>query len=644
MTVAALPSTVSYIEDGVSTSFPVPFRFKAASDLVVERLRNSAVSTLALGVDYSVTGGGTDAGGTITRTAATSGAMLRISRRTARAQSMVYNPNDRFPAKSHEGALDQLMLIAQEQDAFGNRLNGRAIQVPDGELAGELPPAAARVGRALIGTPSGGFAAAPLGDGNDPTLRIDLASPDGASRVGVRATGFGAVPLSVDEPLLTRPTPEFWGARGDGVTDDTAAFEYAFAALPPGAELRLREGRTYRIRRTLVPRKPLRLQGGAREQCRILFAADGDYLSFGAGGAKAAMLFLHPNVTTVIGYDGKPILGANAIRSVASGITFEMEPGGPPNVSGLVLAAPVYLYELYVRSFTSNGVYVNAGADQLIGGNANGCSMINVTAQYNGGSGIAWSGNDANACFTLGCRSAENGAYGFFDDSLLGNTNVADEADNNKIGGYFSVKSKPNRSTWIGCYSETPTHFDLNSRNIILGTEGLVLGTRALGAAMLSGLASGDMFSSKALVIAEDENIANVNGGPSAPGRVMRVSEEGISWRPRPSGPAWQLSSVLTPGIVDMLYGADVPAIRFATSKVTGNFTAGRPLFPGGVVLGDSARAGFLGAGSGPPTSGDFERGGRWLNDAPVPGGFAGWICIESGSPGIWRPYERIEA
>lgn len=46
---------------------------------------------------------------------------------------------------------------------------------------------------------------------------------------------------------------------------------------------------------------------------------------------------------------------------------------------------------------------------------------------------------------------------------------------------------------------------------------------------------------------------------------------------------------------------------------------------------------------SGPPSSGDFQRGDQVRNSQPTIGGYVGWICIESGSPGVWRPFGRIE-
>lgn len=138
MTVAAKPATISYIEDGVSVSFPVPFRFKAASDLVVERLVDGTVVTLQLGTDFSVSGGTSDTGGTLIRTVATNGATLRITRDTARAQPMTYATGDRFPAASHEEALDRQMLIAQEQDALQADLSNRSLMLPPGSVQPDL--------------------------------------------------------------------------------------------------------------------------------------------------------------------------------------------------------------------------------------------------------------------------------------------------------------------------------------------------------------------------------------------------------------------------------------------------------------------------------------------------------------------------
>ena len=149
MTVAALPSVVTYIENGVTVDFSVQFRFKSASDLSVSRIAAGIETPLTLGVDYTATGGDTDAGGTLTRTAATNGAQLKIARITAKEQPMEYDANGVFPAKSHEEALDRQMLISQEQGDQLADTATRAVLVPPGEQAYSLEGLATGEGKFL---------------------------------------------------------------------------------------------------------------------------------------------------------------------------------------------------------------------------------------------------------------------------------------------------------------------------------------------------------------------------------------------------------------------------------------------------------------------------------------------------------------
>lgn len=209
MTAANLPPAREYIEDGTTLAFAAPFRFLAASDLEVKRiLASGAVVELAPGTAWSATGGQTDAGGTVTLAASVAGARIRIRRRTTRAQQTDYATGDTFPAESHEGALDRLALVDQEQDVSIADLATRAPQVPEGETA---PPFAsladlgdgdileyragalrrfdrsAFAGRFYAGDGVGAFIPA-SGTGADSALRTDLADPDiGAGLLAYRA-------------------------------------------------------------------------------------------------------------------------------------------------------------------------------------------------------------------------------------------------------------------------------------------------------------------------------------------------------------------------------------------------------------------------------------------------------------------------
>lgn len=146
MTVAAKPPFIEYLEDGVSLQFPVPFRF-LPSTLRVRRFVPGLAPVVVTG--WTATPGSTDSGGTVTLSTSIAGARLRIERYTPRSQSTDYQTNDRFPAETHELALDRDMLIEQEQDAALASLDARALRVPEGETVRELPAAELRADKLL---------------------------------------------------------------------------------------------------------------------------------------------------------------------------------------------------------------------------------------------------------------------------------------------------------------------------------------------------------------------------------------------------------------------------------------------------------------------------------------------------------------
>jgi hypothetical protein len=138
MTVAAIAPIVSYQEDGATLNFPIPWRFLAPTDIQATRTDPLGITTsLIYAADYTVTGGGTAASGTLTLASSVAGSELSIWRATPRVQPIDYQTNDRFPAETHELGLDRDMLIEQEQDGA----LGRAVTVPAPETGFVLPPA-----------------------------------------------------------------------------------------------------------------------------------------------------------------------------------------------------------------------------------------------------------------------------------------------------------------------------------------------------------------------------------------------------------------------------------------------------------------------------------------------------------------------
>lgn len=228
MTAAALTPSKEYIENGVTLAYAVPFRFRAVTHIKAQRISAAGVVTeLAYGTDYSVTGGETDAGGTLTvNVAGSAGTRLRIRRETPRSQDMDYTTGDNFPAESHEAALDKVILIDQEQDQKIDDTAERALLVPDGEFAAVLPAAASRLGKFLAFDANANPIAA-SGTGADIGLRVDLAAADGSANVGVNNGLLNGQNLSLEDlARISVPIRTFWTAID---ADDTASFNRAIA-------------------------------------------------------------------------------------------------------------------------------------------------------------------------------------------------------------------------------------------------------------------------------------------------------------------------------------------------------------------------------------------------------------------------------
>ncbi len=225
MTVSSEQSFIEYNGDGATQTFPVPFYFILNSDISVTVAdADGNLDELTYGVDFSASGGGNPDGGTATlNTAYASGFTILIYRNPPETQETAYYENGKFPAKSHEKALDKLTMLIQKYgwwfdslalkkpsylsqyyDANGNRIanladpvnaqdaatksysdkiNNRAIRVPEDFVA----PTPNKDGRKnkLLGFNDNGDPIAVLPPSSSASeVLIDLAKPTGSGLVG----------------------------------------------------------------------------------------------------------------------------------------------------------------------------------------------------------------------------------------------------------------------------------------------------------------------------------------------------------------------------------------------------------------------------------------------------------------------------
>jgi hypothetical protein len=126
---------ISYTGSGTTGPFSFPYYFLEDNDLTVIKvtIATGAESTLALTTDYTVSGAGEAAGGSVTLVASLSSAYkLVILRDPDVLQSTAYPRNDPFPSATHERVVDKLTMLVQR---LKDRMD-RSVRLSDGDTSG----------------------------------------------------------------------------------------------------------------------------------------------------------------------------------------------------------------------------------------------------------------------------------------------------------------------------------------------------------------------------------------------------------------------------------------------------------------------------------------------------------------------------
>jgi hypothetical protein len=133
MTVSSDVNRISYSGNGSTTVFPVNYYFLENSHLQVILITSAGVETIqTLTTNYTVTGAGNEAGGSVTMLVAPPvNVTIVIQRSVPATQETDYLANDPFPAESHERALDKLTMLAQQNE----REIDRALKIPLASVA-----------------------------------------------------------------------------------------------------------------------------------------------------------------------------------------------------------------------------------------------------------------------------------------------------------------------------------------------------------------------------------------------------------------------------------------------------------------------------------------------------------------------------
>lgn len=195
MTVQTSSSTASFAGNGVTTTFPLGFKFNAASDLVVLAINDAtgAVANLTLNSDYTVSGAGNDSGGSITTTLpADTGVTIKVARVLDILQLTDLRNQGSFFAEVHEDAFDLLTMFAQQNAADSNQAIRVAVDDP---TPARLPRAISRALKVMAFDSNGDPVAVIPTSGDIGTFAMDLLNSEditkGAAMVGWRGGNVG---------------------------------------------------------------------------------------------------------------------------------------------------------------------------------------------------------------------------------------------------------------------------------------------------------------------------------------------------------------------------------------------------------------------------------------------------------------------
>ncbi|WP_250187698.1 glycosyl hydrolase family 28-related protein [Escherichia coli] len=234
MTVSTEVDHNEYTGNGATTSFPYTFRIFKKSDLVVQVSDlNGNVTELVLDTGYTVTGAGTYSGGSVVLPSPlAAGWRITIDRVLDVVQETDLRNQGKFFPEVHEDAFDYLTMLIQQ--CFG--WFRRALMKPS-LLAKYYDAKQNRISN--LADPSLEQDAV-----NNRSMRnyVDAAIAGVVGGFGwFIQYGSGAVYRTFQDKMRDTVSARDFGAKGDGITDDTDALQAAINTLnvniPPGTYL-----------------------------------------------------------------------------------------------------------------------------------------------------------------------------------------------------------------------------------------------------------------------------------------------------------------------------------------------------------------------------------------------------------------------
>ena len=351
-----------------------------------------------------------------------------------------------------------------------------------------------------------------------------------------------------------------------------------------------------------------------------------------------------PNVQVVKGED---LLARIVSGGATTALVLDTINNGGQSVAGVTIAHAdpaidienrFTVRDCHIQGFQGPAVFIAASTKWEPGSNANLWRLDNVLVERCRNA-LYVIGEDANAGTAIGLHSVQSRKWSIDDQSFLGNTYVAPHCDGGY--GYATSPTQACASVLVGPYQEGGTSSQLGPATLVLGgVMGGTTGGNSFVAGrwnrMVIGPAGGS--SDQHETTFEPEQYFARYGDPSNGGFDWRRGIAGFEV----SHAGWHVFT-----------HEDFRKVAWCVSTrgAPAGIGAGRLWVPRGLLLGDDAlattddrQARTLTVGDSQPATGTWRQGDIVFNRAPRAGGFVGWVCTSSGTPGAWNSFGLIES
>lgn len=299
-----------------------------------------------------------------------------------------------------------------------------------------------------------------------------------------------------------------------------------------------------------------------------------------------------------------------------------------------IKAHGVAVENVSISNFKGNGI---DNFTTVPDSNGNNWILHNVRVSECDGHGVFIDGPDSNAGVATMIDSNNNGGWGIYDSSFLGNTYVACHTAANTLGAY-KTDSANARNVFIGCYSEsgqpasalvTPTFVvgGLHAAGFTVGSTHAFLDVDSGGeVTSLHGLGSEEITGSDTL-------IAMLGGNPSN-GDILKVfhtTNIANNFRLRHSGKNIRWDYANSDAAVTFLISGPTTLRTYGRSAIEPYAFETDRLF-----IGSDNNARLITMAAAAPASGAHAIGEVVFNSAVAVGQPNGWRCTVAGTPGTW--------